>query len=97
MITKEVSQAVTAIAAGKLCAIPTETVYGLAANALDESAVARVFQAKERPADHPLIVHVSSAQDAYKWITELPHWATELTKAVAWAVNYCWTSHCAGQ
>ena len=82
MITKEVSQAVTAIAAGKLCAIPTETVYGLAANALDESAVARVFQAKERPADHPLIVHVANSQDANKWITELPQWAIDLTNAV---------------
>jgi L-threonylcarbamoyladenylate synthase len=82
MITKDVSQAVTALASGKLCAIPTETVYGLAANALDESAVARVFAAKERPADHPLIVHVASASDVSEWITELPQWAVDLTNAV---------------
>ena len=82
MITKDISQAVTALAAGKLCAIPTETVYGLAANALDESAVARVFEAKERPADHPLIVHVASAADVSEWITELPQWAIDLTNAV---------------
>ena len=82
MITNDIGQAVTALVAGKLCAIPTETVYGLAANALDESAVARVFAAKERPADHPLIVHVATAADAAEWITELPKWATDLTNSV---------------
>ena len=82
MITNDISQAVSTLASGKLCAIPTETVYGLAANALDETAVARVFEAKERPADHPLIVHVATAADVSEWITELPHWAIELTKAV---------------
>ncbi|MGA0003289.1 MAG: L-threonylcarbamoyladenylate synthase [Candidatus Nanopelagicales bacterium] len=82
MITNGIAHAVAALAAGKLCAIPTETVYGLAANALDESAVARVFAAKERPADHPLIVHVATASDATEWITELPQWATDLTNSV---------------
>ena len=82
MITNDIAQAVTALASGKLCAIPTETVYGLAANALDESAVARVFAAKERPADHPLIVHIASASDVSEWITELPQWAIDLTNAV---------------
>ena len=82
MITNDIAQAVAALSAGKLCAIPTETVYGLAANALDESAVARVFVAKERPADHPLIVHVATASDVSEWITELPQWAVDLTNAV---------------
>ena len=82
MITNDIAQAVTALASGKLCAIPTETVYGLAANALDESAVSRVFAAKERPADHPLIVHVASASDVNEWITEIPQWAVDLTNAV---------------
>ena len=82
IITNDIAQAAFAIASGKLCAIPTETVYGLAANALDKSAVAQVFAAKERPADHPLIVHVATAADATQWITELPQWAVELTKAV---------------
>ena len=82
MITNDIAQAVAALASGKLCAIPTETVYGLAANALDESAVARVFVAKERPADHPLIVHVATASDVSEWITELPQWAVDLTNAV---------------
>jgi L-threonylcarbamoyladenylate synthase len=82
IVTSEITQAVSAIASGKLCAIPTETVYGLAANALDESAVARVFTAKERPADHPLIVHVATAADVAEWITELPQWAIDLTNGV---------------
>ena len=82
MITNDIAQAVAALASGKLCAIPTETVYGLAANALDEAAVARVFAAKERPADHPLIVHVASASDVNDWITEIPQWAVDLTNAV---------------
>jgi len=82
MITNDIAQAVSALASGKLCAIPTETVYGLAANALDEAAVARVFAAKERPADHPLIVHVATASDVSEWITELPQWAVDLTNAV---------------
>lgn len=82
MIVSDIDQALTALISGKLCAIPTETVYGLAANALDESAVARVFAAKQRPADHPLIVHVATAQDANEWITELPQWAIDLTAAV---------------
>ena len=82
MITNDIAQTVAALASGKLCAIPTETVYGLAANALDEAAVARVFAAKERPADHPLIVHVATASDVSEWITELPKWAVDLTNAV---------------
>ena len=82
MITNDIAQAVIALSSGKLCAIPTETVYGLAANALDETAVARVFAAKERPADHPLIIHVASASDVIEWITELPQWALDLTGAV---------------
>jgi L-threonylcarbamoyladenylate synthase len=81
-VTTDVSVAVAALTQGKLCAIPTETVYGLAANALDASAVARVFEAKERPADHPLIVHVASAGDVAQWITNLPHWAITLTQQV---------------
>lgn len=82
MIVDDIAQAVTALASGKLCGIPTETVYGLAANALDESAVARVFAAKERPVDHPLIVHVATLSDASEWITDIPQWANDLAAAV---------------
>jgi len=77
-VTTDVKRAVAALASGHLCAIPTETVYGLAANALDESAVARVFQAKGRPVDHPLIVHVANLEQVSKWITHLPDWAQTL-------------------
>ena len=49
---------------GGLCAFPTETVYGLGASALDERAVRRVFEVKERPLSDPLIVHVSKPEDA---------------------------------
>ena len=81
-VTTDVSVAVAKLAQGKLCAIPTETVYGLAANALDAAAVTRVFEAKERPADHPLIVHVATVGDVAQWITTLPHWAITLTQHV---------------
>ena len=83
MIIDDITTAVTALLSGKLCAIPTETVYGLAANALDAKAVGRVFDAKDRPADHPLIVHVATAEDATEWIVDLPQWAQDLT-AAAW-------------
>jgi L-threonylcarbamoyladenylate synthase len=83
MIIDDITTAVTALLSGKLCAIPTETVYGLAANALDAKAVGRVFDAKDRPADHPLIVHVATAEDATEWIIDLPQWAQDLT-AAAW-------------
>jgi L-threonylcarbamoyladenylate synthase len=81
-VTTDVKLAVTALASGHLCAIPTETVYGLAANALDEGAVARVFQAKSRPMDHPLIVHVASLDQVSNWITDLPQWAKTLAAQV---------------
>jgi len=77
-VTTDVKRAVAALASGHLCAIPTETVYGLAANALDQSAVARVFQAKGRPVDHPLIVHVANLEQVSRWITHLPDWAQNL-------------------
>ena len=54
-----IAQAAHALREGQLVGLPTETVYGLAANATDDAAVAKIFVAKGRPADHPLIVHVS--------------------------------------
>ena len=55
-----IAAAAQVLRAGGLVAVPTETVYGLAANATDDAAVAQIFVAKGRPADHPLIVHVAS-------------------------------------
>jgi L-threonylcarbamoyladenylate synthase len=64
VITSDIAAAAAALAQGKLVAFPTETVYGLGANALDDRAVARVFEAKGRPRINPLIVHVAARADA---------------------------------
>jgi L-threonylcarbamoyladenylate synthase len=66
------------IRAGGLIGLPTETVYGLAANADDDAAVAQIFKAKGRPADHPLIVHVADASAVAHYATEVPGFAKKL-------------------
>lgn len=66
---------------GKLVVIPTETVYGLAANALDEKAVANIFTAKGRPQDNPLIVHVASKDWLPRYAAEIPESAKKLMDA----------------
>jgi len=67
-----VAEAAALIRAGKLVAFPTETVYGLGANALDSAAVERIFHAKGRPRHSPLIVHVDSVEMARRFVTEWP-------------------------
>jgi L-threonylcarbamoyladenylate synthase len=67
--------------AGGVVALPTETVYGLAANALDETAVARIFQIKGRPANNPVIVHVSSIEMAKRCVSDWSANADKLAKA----------------
>ncbi|MCV2369539.1 L-threonylcarbamoyladenylate synthase [Roseateles oligotrophus] len=76
-----IEQAARRLAAGELVALPTETVYGLGARADDDAAVAKIFAAKGRPADHPLIVHVLDAADAARFATELPALALRLMNA----------------
>ncbi|MBI5721791.1 MAG: threonylcarbamoyl-AMP synthase [Burkholderiales bacterium] len=76
-----VAEAADALARGELVAIPTETVYGLAARADDDAAVARIFAAKGRPADHPLIVHVGDAAAAATFAADLPRSAVRLMAA----------------
>ena len=66
-ITHDISLAVDTLRAGGIVAIPTETVYGLAAVALDETAVERVFSAKGRPRNHPLIIHLAPSGDPSQW------------------------------
>lgn len=66
---------------GKLVAIPTETVYGLGADASNPDAVAKIFQAKGRPADHPLIVHVAYARQIKDWAVNVPEAAWRLADA----------------
>jgi len=75
-------RAAQALAAGDLVAFPTETVYGLGARADDDAAVAKIFAAKGRPADHPLIVHVASPEDALAFAAEWPATARRLTEAL---------------
>lgn len=66
LLTTDVAVAAEALRKGELVAFPTETVYGLGANALDDRAVARVFEAKGRPSFNPLIVHVEELERAYR-------------------------------
>lgn len=66
-----IARAAAALRAGRLVAFPTETVYGLGAAALDPDAVRRIFAAKERPADNPLIVHVAAAEQAAPLVREV--------------------------
>lgn len=70
--------AVAALSAGLLVAFPTETVYGLGANARDPAAVARLYAAKGRPADHPVIVHVANAAALTHWARDIPPLARTL-------------------
>ena len=76
-----VRRAAAALRAGELVALPTETVYGLAANALDAAAVARIFAAKERPAHNPVIVHVADLAMARQCAASWPDAATALARA----------------
>ena len=76
-----IAAAAARLAAGELLALPTETVYGLGARADDDAAVAKIFAAKGRPADHPLIVHVADAADAELFAAELPAVARRLMAA----------------
>jgi L-threonylcarbamoyladenylate synthase len=65
---------------GGLVALPTETVYGLGADATNASAVARIYKVKGRPADHPLIVHIYSMQSLGDWADEIPSYAISLAR-----------------
>lgn len=77
-VGQDVTEAAEALARGELVGMPTETVYGLAARADDDAAVARIFAAKGRPSDHPLIVHVADAAEAEAFAADLPPAARRL-------------------
>ncbi len=68
------------LAAGGLVAFPTETVYGLGANACNQLAVARIYTVKGRPADHPLIIHVASIDGLGAWARDVPEYAISLAR-----------------
>ncbi len=76
-----IARAVQSLAQGELLGLPTETVYGLAADALRDEAVARIYAAKGRPADHPLIVHVASAAQVPLFARDVPAFAQRLMDA----------------
>ncbi len=78
-----IDTAVAVLRSGGLVGMPTETVYGLAADAANEQAVRRIFAAKGRPDDHPLIVHLASADHLDEWSTNVPAAARVLS-------NACW-------
>ena len=75
-----ISAAAQALAAGELVGLPTETVYGLAADADNASAIAKIFATKGRPADHPLIVHVADASRVLHFASDVPDFAAALIK-----------------
>ncbi len=75
-----VSNAASNLLAGNLVAFPTETVYGLGADACNADAVARIYSVKDRPADHPLIVHVASMDALGDWAADVPGYAVSLAR-----------------
>jgi L-threonylcarbamoyladenylate synthase len=74
------AQAAQLLKDGGLVALPTETVYGLGADATNADAVARIYKVKGRPADHPLIVHIHSMQSLCDWADEIPSYAISLAR-----------------
>lgn len=79
----DLQQAAAMLQRGGLVAFPTETVYGLGADAANGQAVARIFAVKGRPADHPLIVHISDADQMTRWAREIPE-AARILAAAFW-------------
>lgn len=80
-LPSSIATAAQALQRGELLGLPTETVYGLAADAGNDQAVARIFQAKGRPANHPLIVHVASALGVERFASHVPDFAQKLIDA----------------
>src|SRR5262245_20519388 len=81
LFERAVKRAVELLRAGDAVALPTETVYGLAANALDEKAVQRIFESKGRPSHNPIIVHVAGLDMAKKCVAQWPAMAQKLANA----------------
>jgi L-threonylcarbamoyladenylate synthase len=76
-----IKDAAATLIKGDLVAFPTETVYGLGANATNEEAIARIYMVKGRPVGHPLIVHISSLANLDKWARDIPEYAVKLARA----------------
>ena len=78
---KHYSQAIELLQQGEVVAFPTETVYGLGAVATNERAVAKIFEAKGRPSDNPLIVHVGTIEEISRYVTDIPEIARQCMEA----------------
>jgi L-threonylcarbamoyladenylate synthase len=78
--TNTIKDAAQSLDAGHLVAFPTETVYGLGADATNESAVSQIYKAKGRPADHPLIVHIASIDAMGEWAEDIQEYAINLAR-----------------
>jgi len=81
LFSTDIKKAVTLLQQGKLVAFSTETVYGLGADARNPNALLKIFQAKQRPVDHPLIVHIADIAQLSEWASEVPESAKLLAKA----------------
>jgi len=77
----DINQTIALLKQGQVVAIPTETVYGLAADASNNEALRQIYAIKERPADNPLIVHIADASQVNEWAAEFPPLAQKLAKA----------------
>lgn len=75
------TEAIHLLQQGEVVAIPTETVYGLAADATNDVALQKIFATKQRPADHPLIVHLHHIHQVHDWVTDFPAAAVKLAHA----------------
>ena len=78
--TDSVKAAAQSLIAGHLVAFPTETVYGIGADAINETAIAKIYEAKGRPADHPLIVHIASIDAIDQWAQDISEYAINLAR-----------------
>jgi L-threonylcarbamoyladenylate synthase len=78
--TDSVKAAAQSLIAGHLVAFPTETVYGLGADATNETAIAKIYKAKGRPADHPLIIHIASIDAIDQWAQDISEYAINLAR-----------------
>ena len=89
-----INEAVQTLRDGGLVAFPTETVYGLGADARNQHAIQKVFSTKGRPTNHPLIVHVAAPdkfdQDSIDWVSVLSPWARDISEDALKLINAFW-------
>lgn len=82
VIVSDVNEVINQLNQGNVIALPTETVYGLAADATNHDAVAKIYKIKNRPLNHPLIMHVAPEWDLTQWVETIPEYALQLIKTL---------------